>query len=479
MKGHSQSPFSQTKHRKIGRLSSTLTAAQRAHVAGITKATKRLTLKELGIDESSNNSIVEKNKILWGILRYINLHNDRYNVTDNSSVRSHLDVLDTERFLPKPSVTHFQPFEEKENKKDFNANDERSKPIFIDCNGITELTLENWENINLLTLRPIALFLGANLMAVSFAKCFNLTDEMMNIFTANTANLQKLDLSECIQLTDLSIRFAVQCCGSTLQGINISKCTLLTNDSCRRIGGKYSFDMAKQGYRSNRTQMKTTHGFFYSSGCENLKHLNLSGCSKIDDDGLRNIGWGCCRKLSHLNLSYCCRITNRGLMDALLTGPLHLDSVPLCHKMQLLILEGCKLVTHQVLQFIIHAKNNDNIWNKCNAVEATTFFGFYSPQQQSSSITRSSSGCKIIRVHDAVKCIQRIVKSRYKASFVSSSRFDGRAIKAACFIQVSICMNVAAVRRRMCSCCFMNHSIFLSWSRMDLNMRSAKSCGCG
>jgi hypothetical protein len=130
-------------------------------------------------------------------------------------------------------VTHFQPFEEKESKKDFNTNGASSKPIFVDCNGITELQLENWESINLLTLRPIALFLGANLMAVSFAKCFNLTDEMMNMFTADTANSQKLDLSECLQLTDLSIRFAVQCCGSTLQGINISKCTLLTNDSCR------------------------------------------------------------------------------------------------------------------------------------------------------------------------------------------------------------------------------------------------------
>ncbi len=102
MKEHYQLKVSQAQHRKIERLSSTLTPAQRAHVAGITKATKRLTLKEIGIDESCNNSIIEQNKNLWGILRYINMHNDCYNVADYSSVRSHLDVLDTESFLPKP-----------------------------------------------------------------------------------------------------------------------------------------------------------------------------------------------------------------------------------------------------------------------------------------------------------------------------------------------------------------------------------------
>ncbi len=116
--------------------------------------------------------------------------------------------------------------------------------------------------------------------------------------------------------------------------------------------------------------------------------------------------------------------------------------------MQLSILEGCKLVAHQVLLSIIHAKNNDKTRNKSNAVEATTFFGFYSPQQQRSSITRPSSGCENNRVHDAVNCMQRIVKSKYNASFASSLRFDGRAIKAAFFIQVSICMNVAVVTRR-------------------------------
>jgi len=430
MKEHSQSPFSCHKQP----LSNSLTPVQRAHVASITKSTKRLTLKELGIDEGCHNSIVEKSKNLWGVLRYINVHNDRYNATDKSDVRSHLDVLDTECFLPRPSTTNFQQFEEKENSKDSNTNDARINPFFLGCNGITELALENWESINSLTLRPIALFLGANIMAVSFAKCYNLTDEMISMFVANTSSLEKIDITECIQLTDLSIQFAVQCCGRTLQGMNLSKCPLLTNDSCRWIGGRNSFDTAKEGCRSNTQQRKSTRTFLYTFGCENLKHLNLSGCHKIDDVGLRYIGRGCCRNLSHLNLSYCCRIT--------------LNSVPLCHKIQVLILEGCELVTHQVLLSIIDAKNSNEISNEYKVAEATTFFGFYSPQLQSSSKNRPSSGCEINIDHDAVKIIQRVIKSKYKASVADNLRLDSRAIKAASFIQVSsVCTHVVAVTK--------------------------------
>jgi hypothetical protein len=432
--------FSHTKPHKMDRSSNALTAVQRAHVACITKATRRITLKDLGVDKGYFSATAGNPKDLWGILRYINMHNDRYNATAETNVRSHHDVLDTEYFLPKPSPSHFQQYIEKEKSNETRSLDDDINPFSMNYNGITELSLENWESINTLTLRSIALFLGSNVTAVSFAKCCNLTDEMIHTFTANTVNLQKLDISECIQLTDSSIRVVVQCCSKTLLGMNLSKCILLTNDSCRWIAGGCSFDVTKENFQPNRKEKKSTHKLRASFGCKYLRHLNLSGCTQIGDLGIRHIGWGYCRDLSHLNISGCCCITENGLVDALLKVPTYRSAPPLCHKLQVLNLEGCESVTHQGLLTLIHARNDSKIANIGNVLEATTFFGFYSPLLQSNSNTRPPYECEASRDHEAAsQIIQRgIRRSRYKASVNNKPRVDENIIKASICIQVSV-----------------------------------------
>nr|XP_046250511.1 dynein regulatory complex subunit 6 isoform X3 [Scatophagus argus] len=104
-------------------------------------------------------------------------------------------------------------------------------------------------------------------------------------------NLQELNMSECVNVTDVMVQRIVEGCPCLLY-LNLS-CTLITNETLREL----SRNCLNLQYLSLAYCYRfTDKGFMYlntGKGCHNLIHLNLSGCTQMTVNGFRYISAGC------------------------------------------------------------------------------------------------------------------------------------------------------------------------------------------
>ncbi|XP_029137274.2 F-box and leucine-rich repeat protein 13 [Labrus bergylta] len=104
-------------------------------------------------------------------------------------------------------------------------------------------------------------------------------------------NLQELNMSECVNVTDKIVQRIVETCPCLLY-LNLS-CTHITNKSLREL----SRNCVNLQYLSLAYCYRfTDNGFTYlrtGKGCRNLIHLDLSGCTQMTVNGFRYISAGC------------------------------------------------------------------------------------------------------------------------------------------------------------------------------------------
>ncbi|KAM7003476.1 F-box and leucine-rich repeat protein 13 [Tautogolabrus adspersus] len=104
-------------------------------------------------------------------------------------------------------------------------------------------------------------------------------------------NLQELNMSECVNVTDKIVQRIVEACPCLLY-LNLS-CTHITNKSLREL----SRNCVNLQYLSLAYCYRfTDNGFMYLStgtGCRNLIHLDLSGCTQMTVNGFSYISAGC------------------------------------------------------------------------------------------------------------------------------------------------------------------------------------------
>ncbi|XP_042351851.1 dynein regulatory complex subunit 6 [Plectropomus leopardus] len=104
-------------------------------------------------------------------------------------------------------------------------------------------------------------------------------------------NLQDLNLSECLNVTDSMVQRIVESCPCLLY-LNLS-CTFITNTTLRELS-RYCVNL--QYLSVAYCNRLTDEGFMYlttGKGCHKLIHLNLSGCTQMTVDGFRYISAGC------------------------------------------------------------------------------------------------------------------------------------------------------------------------------------------
>uniref|UniRef100_UPI0037E7B67F F-box and leucine-rich repeat protein 13 n=1 Tax=Semicossyphus pulcher TaxID=241346 RepID=UPI0037E7B67F len=104
-------------------------------------------------------------------------------------------------------------------------------------------------------------------------------------------NLQELNVSECLNVTDAMVQRIVAGCPCLLY-FNLS-CTLITNITLRQLS-RYCVNL--QYLSLAYCDRFTDNGFIYLStgqGCRNLFHLDLSGCTQMTVNGFRYISAGC------------------------------------------------------------------------------------------------------------------------------------------------------------------------------------------
>ena len=127
-----------------------------------------------------------------------------------------------------------------------------------------------------------------------------------------------LDLSDCHQLDDTSLKNLLKYYGLKLTHLYLRRCTLLTDQSMKSVA-TYCPTL-KELSISYCPQF--TDSVCYELSLElntNLKYLSLAKCQQISDAGLQQIGRHC-SKLRYLNVRGCQTISDAGIIYHFMIG---------------------------------------------------------------------------------------------------------------------------------------------------------------
>ncbi|CDO92226.1 unnamed protein product [Kluyveromyces dobzhanskii CBS 2104] len=173
-----------------------------------------------------------------------------------------------------------------------------SKSNVIGCGNLNKMVLRHCKNLTDLTLYHMSLYAKDRLTYLDFTRCSGLTDVGFSYWSyQNFPNLRTLILSECIFLTDNSIRSIVNGCPN-LSHLNLSFCCSLTDVAIELL----------------------------CLGGQNLEELDISFCGRaVSDLSLLNISMHL-RKLKKISLKGCLRATRSGV-DSLLGGYAPLEKI--------------------------------------------------------------------------------------------------------------------------------------------------------
>ncbi len=178
------------------------------------------------------------------------------------------------------------------------------------------VNLSGVANISAKRLRTISLTMGDSLEALNMAGC-PINDYILQTITIRLFKLRFINLSGCLQLTNASMKTLSEGCKETLTAIDISHCLGITEAGLSWLAGTVG-------------QM--------SLPCKELISLNISGCVRIRNPGVSDLGFNC-HKLQFLAMRDCRELTSTCIVDLVSngTGP----------SLRLLNMMGCVKMTNR------------------------------------------------------------------------------------------------------------------------------------
>eukprot|EP00938_MAST-03A_sp_MAST-3A-sp1_P005756 g5756.t1 len=260
------------------------------------------------------------------------------------------------------------------------------KSIFVQSQRqLRHLRLVRCENVTDSMICQAAKHLAfQNLVSLKLERCEALTDKAIDAFRCTTTNLKVLVLKTLSQITDRSVVRILKKNASTLEVVNLTECSSLTNsvlfvirDELVRLRKLYLTELYKltdEGIQSllsapfyNNLQELTlwsvTNVTFMSipirlKSLSNLSSLNLKNCFNLKDNSfvdlickfmknLVNLNISCCHKLSDesidaislllqklqfLNVRYLRRLTDRSVQSLTRLQLLEVLNVSFCDK---------------------------------------------------------------------------------------------------------------------------------------------------
>ncbi|KAJ8527107.1 hypothetical protein K7X08_029584 [Anisodus acutangulus] len=241
---------------------------------------------------------------------------------------------------------------------------------------LKELYIDECQSIDAILILP-ALEKLEHLEVLSVAGIHSVCDQFVSeLLAARGQNLQELDISDCENLTDQSLKFIEDTCAN-LHSLNISNLSNLTDvglqllaNGCRSI--------RKLKFCRNSFSDEGIAAFLEASGAC-LEELSLNNCSKVSTSTAFSLAKSS-RKLLHLDLSWCRRISDEEL-------GLIVDS---CLSLKQLKLFGCTQITdvfikghsNTVVQII--GLSMTPIFDKISRFDAMEVLLKYSPAPMSS-----------------------------------------------------------------------------------------------
>ncbi|MFA5074853.1 MAG: hypothetical protein WC436_02005 [Candidatus Babeliales bacterium] len=197
----------------------------------------------------------------------------------------------TSSFLSRPSSRELQEL----NFSGCDLQDNTIRAIAYKCPNLIKISLNNNSKISNNALSYL-FNKCTKLQKVYLSGCGNLLNSCIKVLSKKCKSLKNLDISFCTHITDLSLRYLAKL--KKLEFLNLQNCINISNGDGAAI--------------SNLQEDKDdnyifTEGLIYFARNQRLigyplKHLNISNCPKITEDGINTIGIYC-RNLRYLNIS--------------------------------------------------------------------------------------------------------------------------------------------------------------------------------
>ena len=154
-----------------------------------------------------------------------------------------------------------------------------------------------------------------NLQGINLSKCKQITDNSL-ISISQCSQLESVALRECSSISMIGIRNLFLNC-KHIKSVDLSNCSSIVDDSILRI---------------------------LSANLEHLEVIRVDNSEKVTDQGLCELAY-CCNKISEISIQNCYRVGEFGNRALRQIGEK-------CHSIQKLDLKGCKYVNDKGIQNI-------------------------------------------------------------------------------------------------------------------------------
>ena len=162
------------------------------------------------------------------------------------------------------------------------------------------------------------------LQSIDISFCVLVTDQEMKVLADNASDLRRLNLRDCSLISDIGLSYISLGC-PRLSEINLRRREMpfrVTDVALLQLGQacKSIASISLHG-----CEMISDTGLSWLSGSKDLRHLDLSNCNKVTNNGIRHIGEGC-PNLRSIVLSNIKRVSDVGVR-CLATGCSKLEAI--------------------------------------------------------------------------------------------------------------------------------------------------------
>ncbi|RLN52036.1 hypothetical protein BBJ29_008269 [Phytophthora kernoviae] len=194
------------------------------------------------------------------------------------------------------------------------------RAVLQGCSGLQTLQLDGCRHITDAAFQPdhspfYALHACTSLKVVSFARCTQLTKDLVLFLIKACRSLTDINFSRCKRIDDDAIHLLLRS-ATDLQRLNLSFMDIsdkaFTTEPSDQRNGFYAMGRALRAIDLTQSNITDTTLITLAKHCPCLEEVKLSCCSEISDVGVEALVRSC-RRLRALDLTNCALITDRGV----------------------------------------------------------------------------------------------------------------------------------------------------------------------